>query len=548
MKFYSLVVLFIFLFSCQPKEERIASKKPLLVVGIVIDQMRPDYLSRYASRFGEGGFNRLLMEGYYNKNTHYNYVPTYTGPGHASIYTGTTPAIHGIIANDWYDKALERTVYCAEDTTVRSIGTTSDNGGMSPHRMLSTTITDELRLASNFKSKVIGLSIKDRGSILPAGHTPTAAYWFDDESGHFITSSYYTEALPQWVNEFNGRGLIEEYSDSVWNLSLKHDDYGASTRDSMSYERRLDKSRAATFPYDMKVLRSQNDNFQFIKKTPFGNSLLTEMAMTTINEEQLGQNEHTDFLALSYSSSDYVGHDAGPRSIEVEDMYIKLDLEIERFLKFLDQSVGKDNYLIFVTADHAAAEVPQYLIEHNIPAGYYARKAPSRVVDSVLDRQYGGGDWVSYFYNEQLSLNHDLIAEKGLNLKEVIDFCIPHLLKIEGAAEVYSALDMRKYDYPSGMKMRLQNGYNFKRSGDLLMVFEPAWFKETSEAAKHGSGYKYDTHVPLIWFGKNISTGESYRPQSITDIAPTLSFILDTQLPNGATGEPIEAVLENYMN
>lgn len=543
---FTLIFLSILLLSaCKPKQKQHMVDKPRLVVGIVVDQMRPDYLSRYAEHFGEGGFKRLISQGFYNKNTEYNYIPTYTGPGHASIYTGTTPATHGIIANDWYDRALGKTVYCAGDSTMHSVGTTSDNGEMSPHRLLSTTITDELMLSTNFRSTVIGVSLKDRGSILPAGHTPTGAYWFDDQTGDFITSDYYFETLPAWLEEFNRKDLTQQYLDSTWSLSLEKDAYNASSEDNMEYEYILDTAKGATFPYNLKLIQQQFKSTGLIKSTPFGNTLLTDLAIAALSGESMGQDSITDFLALSYSSSDYIGHGFGPRSIELEDMYIKLDKQIERLLNFLDESVGKGNYTIFLTADHAAAEVPKYLQDHHIPAGYFNKRELKKRVENTLDEQFGAGDWVEHFSNEQFFFNHELIKSRKLTLEEIIDFVSQEVLKFEGIAEAYSAVNMRDFEYTTGMKSRLQKGYHFKRSGDLLLVLEPGWFAQTSSATTHGSGYKYDTHVPLLWYGAGIPKGESYTPQNITDIAPTLAFLLDTKLPNGAIGEPIEEIFKN---
>jgi len=530
--------------SCVPKKEVENQVKPKLVVGIVVDQMRPDYISRFAEHFTEGGFNRLVKQGFYNRNTHYNYIPTYTGPGHASIYTGTTPATHGIIANDWYDRSLGKYVYCAEDTSVNSVGTESNNGEMSPHRMLSTTITDELMLATNFKSKVVGISIKDRGSILPAGHTPTGSYWFDGESGNFITSTYYTNQLPNWVKDFNNRKLAEQYLKGSWELSMPIEDYTASTQDNMAYEYKLDTVKGAVFPYALNKLWNPERGYSLIKSTPYGNKILTELAKSAITSEKMGMDDITDFLAMSYSSSDYIGHAFGPRSIELEDMYIKLDQEIESLLNFLDERVGAGKYTVFLTADHAAAEVPQYLIDNKMPAGYFDKRALRNELEESLDNRFGKANWIESFSNEQFFINHKTVAAKKVDLEEVIEATIQQALQFKGVAEAYSALDMRENEFTKGMKMRLQNGYNFQRSGDVLLTLEPGWFGKGGSATTHGSGYAYDTHVPLLWFGAGIAQGESFERQNITDIAPTLSFMLDVKLPNGASGEPIAEILK----
>lgn len=545
-RYLSGALALIILFSCQAaqKEEQ-KIKKPKLVVGIVIDQLRHDYFERYADNFGEDGFKRLISEGFYNHNTHYNYIPTFTGPGHASVYTGTTPATHGIIANNWYDKNIRTSVYCAEDTSVYTIGSTSEAGLMSPHRMLSSTITDELGLATNFKSKVVGISIKDRGSILPAGHNPTGSFWYDKSNGHFVSSSYYgKKELPTWLQEFNNRNLADDYLNQTWELSMPLEEYTESTADDMPYEMTVRGKEKPIFPYDLKTLRAENGNFGLLPNTAFGNTILADLAIATMNGEEMGQDDITDFLALSFSSTDYVGHGFGPRSVEVQDMYIKLDQEIARLFQHLDEKVGKGNYLIFVTSDHGCAEVPEYLQANKIPADHYDGKAYFNNMSNALNQKFGEGDWIEDFSNEQFFLNHDLIAEKNVELDAIRKFMVNEALKLEGVSEAYSATDMQSTQFTEHKAAALQMGYNFKRSGDVLLILKPGWFYQTRSATTHGTGYAYDTHVPLIWYGSGIKSGTSYKRQNIDDIAVTLAHILGTSLPNGATGEPIREILE----
>ncbi|HET8860731.1 alkaline phosphatase PafA [Marivirga sp.] len=545
-RYFSGALALLILFSCQPtKKQEQKVKKPQLVVGIVIDQLRHDYFERYGDNFGEDGFKRLISEGFYNHNTHYNYVPTYTGPGHASVYTGTTPATHGIIANNWYDKNINTSVYCVEDTSVYTIGSTSEAGLMSPHRMLSSTITDELGLATNFRSKVVGISIKDRGSILPAGHNPTGSFWYDKSNGHFVSSSYYgEEELPAWLQDFNNRNLADDYLNQTWELSMPLEEYTESTADDMPYEMTVRGKDKPVFPYDLKALRAGNGNFGLLPNTAFGNTILADLAIATMDGEQMGQDDITDFLALSFSSTDYIGHGFGPRSVEVQDTYIKLDQEIARIFKYLDEKVGKGNYLIFVTSDHGCAEVPEYLQAHKIPANHYDDKIYVQHMSNALNQEFGEGEWIEDFSNEQFFLNHELIAEKEVELDVIRKLMVNEALKLEGVAEAYSASDMQSTEFTQHKAAALQMGYNFKRSGDVLLILEPGWFYQTRSATTHGTGYAYDTHVPLIWYGSGIKSGTSYRRQNIDDIAVTLAHILGTSLPNGATGEPIQEILE----
>ena len=315
-----------------PQEESYITNRPKLVVGIVVDQMRYDYLTRFYNKYGENGFKRMMREGYNCKNNHFNYIPTRTGPGHASIFTGTTPKFHGILGNDWFDKDLKKSVYCAEDSSEKSVGTQSDAGEMSPRSMLTTTFADENRLFTQMHGKTIGIAIKDRGSVFPAGHTANAAYWFDFEkngSGNWITSTFYMKVLPKWVNDFNTSNAAEKYF-KEWNTLYNINSYKESGTDLNSFEGGFKGKETATFPYDLNILKGKNGGFNIIVESPYGNSLTTDFVIAAITGEQLGKDAITDVLTLSYSSTDKVGHNFGPNSKEVEETYLRLDLELER--------------------------------------------------------------------------------------------------------------------------------------------------------------------------------------------------------------------------
>jgi predicted AlkP superfamily pyrophosphatase or phosphodiesterase len=513
------------------------------VVGVVVDQMRPEYLYRFADGFTEGGFKRLMREGFINHNTHYNYVPTYTGPGHASVYSGATPATHGIVGNNWYSRELKSEVYCVGDTTTRAVGSSSGNSA-SPHRLLVTSLADELKLATNRRAKVVGVSIKDRSAVLPAGHIPDGAYWYDRGTGRFITSTYYREALPEWVNSFNARGLANQYLDSTWTLLLPETAYQNSGPDDQPYEMVFKGKTSATFPYALSELRKENDDFDLLPSTPWGNRLVTDLALAALEGEALGADETVDLLAVSYSSPDIMGHEFGLRSRELHDMYLRLDREIARLLEELDRRVGKGNYMLFLTADHAAADVPQFLIDERIPAGYYAAKPLTVGLDAHLQKQFKQAGMVEYITNEQVYLDHTKIAAAGLNLAELQQATVEYLTQQAYIVDAFTATQMRQHEYSQGIRHLLQMGYFRARSGDVLFLLHPAWIHEMSYGTTHGSGYNYDTHVPLLWYGWEVTEGESFERQNITDIAPTISHKLGIGLPNGATGNPIKEVLK----
>ncbi|GAA4378370.1 alkaline phosphatase PafA [Hymenobacter koreensis] len=544
-----------------------AVPRPKLVVGVVVDQMRYDYLYRYWNKYGSGGFKRLLGEGFSYENTHYNYVPTYTGPGHASIYTGATPSVHGIVGNNWYVRETSKGMYCTEDKSVQAVGGSAAAGQQSPRNMLTSTVTDELRLATNFQSKVIGVCIKDRGSILPAGHAATAAYWFDNTNGAFITSTFYAPQLPEWVNQFNGRKLPEQYLSKPWETLLPISQYTESTADDVPWEGAFRGEDKPVFPHDLPRLSgltpaqtpasapaggettatAKAANLDVIRSTPFGNTLTLDFALEAIRAEQLGQRGQTDFLALSFSSTDYVGHQFGVNAIETEDTYLRLDQDIARLLTYLDKTVGKGNALVFLSADHGAANSPEFMRSMRIPAGSVGPRIMRDSLERKLVRKHGPGPWVLSYENQQVYLNRPLIAQKQLKLQDLQEEVATIMPTFAGVTRAITAVDLQKSHWESGMLMYLENGYFPKRSGDVMVVLEPGWLESyafpVNKGTTHGSAGAYDTHVPLVFWGWRVPRGESHFPARITDIAPTLASFLRIQEPDGCTGTPLQEVL-----
>ncbi len=520
------------------------SSKPKLVVGIVVDQMRYDYLTRFESKYGNGGFKRMMSEGFNCKNNHFNYVPTYTGPGHASIFTGTTPKYHGVISNNWYDKVSKEIVYCAGDDNVNSVGTENVAGKMSPHRMLSTTFSDENRLFTQMRGKTIGVAIKDRGAILPAGHTANGAYWFHgQDEGSWITSSFYMNSLPNWVTEFNASRAAESYL-KVWNTLYDISTYTESGTDDNTFEGGFNGKDKAIFPYDLKVLSKKNRGYDILKATPYGNSLTVDFAMAAIKGEELGMDAFTDVLSVSFSSTDYVGHNFGVNSKEVEDTYIRLDKDLERFFNYLDETVGEGNYTVFLTSDHGAVNVPSYLSSVKIPAGYIDNKDRKVKFQSFLMATYGTKDIVEKISNNQVFLNREKVKALGLNLSDVQEAIANEQIGYDDIAKVYTATTMNSTGFSSGVEALLQNGFNQKRSGDVILVNDIAYISYSKTGSTHGSALNYDTHVPLLLFGKGIAKGETYQKTVIPDIAPTISALLGISFPNGATGEVLGLVID----
>ena len=515
--------------------------RPKLVVGLVVDQMRWDYLYRYSDLYGNGGFKRLLKEGFSSENNFIPYMPTYTAVGHSCIYTGSVPAITGIVGNNWYDKAANKNVYCTDDSTVSTVGNNGKAGKMSPANMWTTTITDELRLSNNFKSKVIGIALKDRGSILPAGHSANAAYWYD--GGKWISSTHYMDALPGWVNKFNDKDVAGAYMKTDWNTLLPIEKYDLSTADDKPYETSIKGEKTVTFPHKLSAIDAGN-KYESFRTTPFANTFTFDFAKAAIESERLGKNTVTDFLAISISSTDYVGHSFGPNSIEIEDTYLRLDKDIESFLNYLDKTVGKGNYTLFLSADHGVAHVPAFLKEHKIPAGTFDDADILKELNRKIEEKFAVKTAVKTVMNYQVYLNDKNIAEQNKSKDEIIDFVIDRLKEKDFIINAFELDEVMEAALPAPQREMMINGYNPKRSGDIEFTFKSGYFDGGTKGTTHGLWNPYDAHIPLLWYGWGIKKGKTNRETFMTDIAPTLAALLHIQMPSGSTGAPIPEVLK----
>ena len=514
-----------------------AIERPKLVVGIVVDQMRWDYLYRYQKRYTDGGFKRLLGEGFSCENTMIPYVPSVTAIGHTCIYTGSVPSIHGIAGNNFVKEGKK--VYCTYDDSVKPVGTTSEAALMSPRNLWTSTIGDEMKIASNGRAKVVGVALKDRASILPAGHNPDGAFWFDDQTGCFITSSYYMDRLPKWVEAFNGKRLPEQYLSQKWNTLYPKNTYAESTTDENEYENGIREGVKATLPLNLPELYKKY-GYGIIRNTPFGNSLTLDMAKAAIDGEQLGADDETDLLAVSCSSTDYIGHQVGTHAIETEDTYLRLDKAIADFLAYLDSKVGKGNYLVFLSADHGAMNNAAFLQDRCIPAGSWDASATAKKLNHVLAKEYPeAGDIVKTVMNYQVFFNRDVIKSKQLDFDKIKQTVV-NVLKED--PNVLYACDMAKAStesIPEEVKFRIINGYNRERSGDVVIVLKPNFYAHGMKGTDHGAWNSYDTHIPLVFMGWGIKHGATTKQTFMTDIAPTIAAMLHVQAPNGCVGKAI---------
>ena len=476
-------------------------ERPKLVVGIVVDQMRWDYLSRYYKQFGRDGFRRLIDEGYSCNNCLINYLPTITAIGHTSVYTGATPALHGICGNNFFIDG--RKTYCTQDDSVKTVGSNTKKGEESPRNLLATTIGDQLRLHTDFQSKVIGVSYKDRASILPAGHSANAAYWFDTEALRFITSTYYMEALPQWVADFN---------------------------DGLAKNKELQKVGSKVGFY------------------PLCGTLITDMAIAALRNEQLGKGEQTDMLCVSYSQTDVIGHEWGTRGEHTDGAYLQLDKDLARLLTALDEQVGRGNYLAFLTADHGGAHNWRYMKEHKMHAGPWLDEQGKQAIEEAVARHYGRElkPVMAGLHDYRVFLDKQSIREQGLDLQEVKQAIIDHLMTSPNVCFAVAFDQIQQASLPPILRDRMLMGYHPRRSGDVIFVPEPGYYDygkwSSPVGTTHGEWNPYDAHIPLLFYGWKIEHGATSREVHITDIAATVCQLLHIQQPNACVGEAITEI------
>ena len=526
-------------FSQAPSPQKL--ERPKLVVGIVLDQMRWDYLYRYYERYADkGGFKRMLSEGFSCENTMIPYTPTITACGHSVVYTGSSPAVTGITGNTWWDKEQKKTVYCTEDNLVSTVGSSSAQGKMSPRNMLVTTISDELRLATNFRSKVIGVAIKDRGAILPAGHSANAAYWYDNSTGQWISSTYYMTALPPWAVSFNQRSLPDSYYAKGWSLLYPLSSYTQSTADDKPYEA---KPFGNAFPYDMKKFIGKD--YGKINTTTFGNEMTLAFAKAALEGESLGADNFTDLLAISFSSPDYIGHSFGPNSVEAEDAMLRIDILLGSFFDYLDKKLGKGQYTAFLTADHGAAHVPEFMQENKLPAGRVFTQKLVNKLNKSLEERFKLSKLILSDDNYQLHMDHAKLDSAGIALPEVLGFLKKELAVEPGIDRVFALSELNQIPLPQRIRNAINLGYNPNRSGDLQLLLKPGFIDAYSATGTtHGLWNPYDSHIPLLWYGWGIKKGKTNRETYMYDIAPTLAALLHIQMPNGCLGVPIPELIK----
>ena len=546
MKFNSFLLCTLLSFGAiaQNATKTSTNSKPKLVVGIMVDQMRWDYINKFKAYFGSNGFLRLVNEGSTCDFTMIPYVPTVTAVGHASVYTGSVPAMNGITGNNWFDNYAQKSVYCVEDNSVNSVGIENSAAGkMSPANLWTTTIGDELKIATNFKSKVIGLSIKDRGAILPAGHSADGAFWYDSKTGNFISSTYYAAQLPTWVSNYNNQHRVDSLYTKGWNLSLAKTIYETNCdQDQNDYESTPLGKEQKAFPYSLTQFIGKD--YGKIASTPLGNTLLADIAEQAIINEKMGQDDITDLLAVSFSSPDYIGHSFGPDSWETMDGYIKLDATLAKLFAVLDKQVGKNNYTIFLTADHAVAHVPGFSKNHHLPGGTVSEDQLKKDLSNYIASKGFDSKLISAIREYNVHFNSALMETLGIEKPRLVQLCRQFLEKQPDILQVVDVRNAATAPLPAALRERIVNGYNAQRAGDLFIVTKSGYVDGYATGTSHGVLYNYDAHIPLLFWGKGIQHKVVNTPTYMTDIAPTITTLLGIQMPSGSIGKPILDVLK----
>ena len=525
---FALIALMVGLLTAAPlpaqPAAKSAPKSPKLVLLIAVDQFRYDYLTRFRDEY-KGGLDRLLRTGANYVNAHLEHYPTVTAIGHSTMLSGATPSLSGIIGNDWYDRESGKSVTSVADESTQQLGG-SVTTGSSPHRLLVSTIGDEMKRARKDQPKVVGLSLKDRSGILPVGHMADAAYWYDPKTGDFVSSTYYFPALPNWVQAFNQRRLADKFSGANWVFDKS--------------------SPEGTFkmpaPLDDKL-------YAAVYSSPYGNELIEQFAEETIRREKMGQRGSTDLLTISFSSNDAIGHTHGPDSAQVHDVSVRTDAILAKLFQYLDQTIGMQNVLVVLTADHGVSPVPERLVKEKMPGGRMASATLFDPIEKALTSEFGPGKWMLSTAGSSPYFNWPLIKQKKLDPQQVERVAARAALGVPHVSRVFTRRQLVEGDAGvDRLSQRVLRSFSAQRSGDLEILFDPFWIRSTGTGTTHGTPYSYDSHIPLIFMGPGIKPGRYVRPVALNDLAASLATLLNIETPNGCTGQPLFEMMGNIGN
>jgi predicted AlkP superfamily pyrophosphatase or phosphodiesterase len=517
--------------------------KPKLVIGIIVEQLRYDQLERVWNVLSDNGLKRMVNEGTYFRNTSVDYLSTQAAPGFATISTGASPSVHGITSDTWFHPFNDQMVFCVQDPEASPVGGSFETGLFSPVNLLSSTFADELQMSSCGGAKVYGIGIREMGAIITAGHAADGAFWYDDRTGTWMTSTYYADKLPEWLMDLNAMLMPGQYLNHTWETLLDPSLYPGCQIDSSAFEKGFNGQ--TWFPYDLKQLSTRGKllnttrDYSMLRETPFADDFTTDMALRLIDNEQLGQDDITDYLAITYSATDYIGHRFGPSSVESTDAILRLDRNIARLLEKIDKSLGKKNVLLYFVSAHGVSEIPAVLEQSRVPSGYFKLNQSLQLLRSYLNAVYGQGDWVRGFFDNQIFLNRALIEDADISLEEIQKKVARFMVQFSGIAAAVPTSAFEMSDFAGGLLRKMNNNFSQQRSGDVMIALNPGWVEKTDNVTGHNSPYEYDSHVPLIWFGWTASRSSITRSVTTRDIAVTLSVLCRIPIPNASSGDPL---------
>ncbi len=517
--------------------------KPKLVIGIIVEQLRYDQLERVWDILPDNGLRRMVSEGTYYRNVSVDYLSTQAAPGFATISTGASPSAHGITSDTWFHPFNDQMIFSVQDPEAGAVGGSFETGLYSPVNLLSSTFADELQMSTCGASKVYGIGIKEMGAIITAGHAADGAFWFDDRTGTWMSSNYYCDSLPVWLMDLNALLLPGQYLNHPWQPMMDISRYPGCQADSNDLERGFEGK--TWFPYDLKTMSTKGKllnttrDYSVLRETPFADDFTTELAFRLIDNEQLGQDDNTDYLSITYSATDYIGHRFGPSSVESTDALVRLDKNIGQLLDRIDKSLGKRNVLVYFVSAHGVSEIPAVLEQSRIPSGYFRLNQSLQLLRSYLNAIYGKGDWVKGFFDNQIFLNRGLIEDADISLEEIQKKVARFMVQFSGIAAAVPTSAFEMSDFAGGLLLKMNNNFSQQRSGDVMIALNPGWVEKTDHVTGHNSPYEYDSHVPLIWFGWTASRASVTRSVTTRDIAVTLSVLCRIPLPNSASGDPL---------
>jgi predicted AlkP superfamily pyrophosphatase or phosphodiesterase len=523
----------------------IPPEKPKLIVQVVVSQMRYDYLQRYSEKLSDDGFKHLVAEGAFCKNARFNYLLTQSRPGMATIATGTTPSVHGIVSNKWFSRSTNAEIDAVADDKCTTIGGSFFSGKFSPKNLITSTYGDEIRMVDP-RSKVVGISLDPASAILTSGHNANGVFWIDNERGKWVSSSYYLEMLPAWVDTFNSKGLADIYINREWQLLndiSKYDEADTTMIKEPAAKKRI-TAKLKKLVQGIIEPKKVTKDYSVLHSNPFGNIYTKDFAIAAIIGEGLGKDDHTDLLTVTFTPNRNIGQKFGPHSIEMEDAFLRLDKEMAHFIAFLNHEIGRQNYLLIFTSDQGVASTPEHLEKSKIPGGYFDPRQAMALLSSYLNVVYGVSTWVSGYHEKQIFLNRRLMEDSNLNPEEVQTRVANFMLQFTGVANAATGQTLQSGNFTNGVFEKFQNSYNQRRSGDVLINLEPGWVERDGNVTSANSSYSYDTHVPLIFYGWKMKRRQILNPVNMSDIAPTISTLIGISWPNGATGKPIREIID----